>query len=139
MNRKKLRSAAFSSEFYSRMSLHDLILCSVYLIIIRKETCTFERLVADPQDVIRDPQVDAIFLCTPTSTRDALLIAILDVRKHLYVEKPLAPTFEAVRKLCHKGAQASVVVQVGFQFRWNSMYAKLQQLIEGREMGLLIC
>ncbi len=99
----------------------------------------FERLVADPQDVIRDPQVDAIFLCTPTSTRDALLIAILDVRKHLYVEKPLAPTFEAVRKLCHKGAQASVVVQVGFQFRWNSMYAKLQQLIEGREMGLPIC
>lgn len=48
MSRKwKLSHPAFSSEVYKAYSLNDLILASIYLVTMKGETCTFERLVAE--------------------------------------------------------------------------------------------
>lgn len=43
----KLSRPAFKPEIYSKLPLNDLILISIYLIISKGETCTFERLVAE--------------------------------------------------------------------------------------------
>lgn len=45
--KRKLSPAKFAPEIYSRFSLNDLILASIYLILSKNETCTFERLVAE--------------------------------------------------------------------------------------------
>jgi hypothetical protein len=34
-------------EAYARLNLHELILVSIHLVAVGKETCTFERLVAE--------------------------------------------------------------------------------------------
>lgn len=44
---KKFSPAKFKSEAYIRISLNDLILTSIYLVVTKGETCTFERLVAE--------------------------------------------------------------------------------------------
>ena len=95
----------------------------------------FERLVADPQEVFADPEVDAVFLCTPTATHRDLILPILAAGKHLYAEKPLAPSFHVVQELYEAVAATPIVAQVGFQFRWNSMHTKVKGLVESREFG----
>jgi len=44
---RKLSPIKFKTEVYSRLSLNDLILTSIYLVVTKGETCTFERLVAE--------------------------------------------------------------------------------------------
>ncbi|MGB9687077.1 MAG: hypothetical protein ACPLYX_11340 [Rectinema subterraneum] len=46
-NLSKLSPTAFKLEIYSKLPLNDLILSSIYLIVSKGETCTFERLVAE--------------------------------------------------------------------------------------------
>jgi len=95
----------------------------------------FESMVSDPKEVIAHPEVDAIFVCTPTFTHRDLILQILAARKHLYSEKPLAPSFEIVKEICKAVAAAPVISQVGFQMRRNAMHAKVKRFVESNEVG----
>ena len=47
---------------------------------------------ANLEDVLRDPQVDAVIVATPPRTHHAIVKAALEAGKHVLVEKPLATT-----------------------------------------------
>ena len=51
-----------------------------------------EKVTTCFSDVIENPEVDTVYLCTPNSQHVAQAVAALDVGKHLFVEKPLAVT-----------------------------------------------
>lgn len=104
----------------------------------REDACgnwQFERVVADPQELISDPEVDAVFICTPTPTHRDLIRAVLKAGKHLYSEKPLAPNFATVQEICAEVLASPVIAQVGFQMRWNAMPAKIKRFVESGELG----
>ena len=46
----------------------------------------------NPQDLINDPDIDLIDICTPSAYHAPLAIAALNAGKHVICEKPLAPT-----------------------------------------------
>jgi len=95
----------------------------------------FERLYEEAAAVLADPEVDAVYVCTPTSTHRPLYLATLDAGKHLYAEKPLAPTFDAVVEICAAGRTAPVVSQVGFQLRRHALIARARDLVRSGELG----
>jgi len=99
----------------------------------------FERLVADAKEVFSSPEVDAVFICTPTPTHRDLIFAALAARKNIYQEKPLAPSFATVKEICRAVAGSPVISQVGFQMRWNAMHAKVKRLVETGELGRPVC
>ena len=104
----------------------------------REEACSnwaFERLVSDPEELIADPEVDAVYICTPTPTHRDLIYSVLKAKKHLYSEKPLAPSFDTVKEICARVMAAPVIAQVGFQMRWNAMHAQVKKYIETGELG----
>ena len=96
---------------------------------------SFERMVSDPEEVFADPEVDAVFICTPTATHRDLILRVLKARKHLYSEKPLAPSFELVKEIYQAVVAAPIIAQVGFQMRWNAMHAKIKRFVESGELG----
>ena len=51
-----------------------------------------DKLVTDSADLISDPDIDIIDICTPNNYHAPLSIAALDAGKHVICEKPLAPT-----------------------------------------------
>jgi predicted dehydrogenase len=104
----------------------------------REDICfnwQFERVVADPQEVITDPEVEVVYICTPTATHRDLIFSVLSAGKHLYSEKPLAPSFEVVKEVCEAVARAPVIAQVGFQMRCNAMHARVKGFVESSELG----
>src|SRR6185437_7349638 len=54
---------------------------------------------SDFRDLLQDHRVDAVVIATPVHTHYNLALAALRAGKHVFVEKPLAPTSEQVRRL----------------------------------------
>jgi predicted dehydrogenase len=67
------------------------------------------RCHTDPSELIADPEVDAVAVCTPVDTHYELGCAVLAAGKHLLVEKPLAHSTAQARDLVERhGAEARV-------------------------------
>jgi len=57
------------------------------------------RTFADPLDLLADPDVDLVSVCTPTDTHVDLAIRALEAGKHVLVEKPVALASREVARL----------------------------------------
>lgn len=99
------------------------------------ENWAFERLHAHSSDVLEDPEVDAVYVCTPTALHRDLYLAALGAGKHLYAEKPIAPDFPTVVEVCEAAMSASVISQVGFQQRFHALLREARRLVLSGELG----
>jgi predicted dehydrogenase len=95
----------------------------------------FERFYDTAEELLADPDVDAVYVCTPTATHRHLYRATLAAGKHLYAEKPIAPDLPTVRDISAAAAAADVVTQVGFQMRFNSLLARARDIVHSGELG----
>jgi len=98
--------------------------------------CPFEYLTDDSRRVIDDADIDAVMVTSPTSTHGELVLSTLAAGKALFCEKPLAPTFAAVRELCAAVAAAGHPAQVGFHSRFHPIVNRIRRLVESRELGV---
>src|SRR5579871_4697146 len=57
------------------------------------------QLVARAEDIIGDPDIDIIDICTPNNYHAPLSIAALNAGKHVLCEKPLGPGPDDIRKM----------------------------------------
>jgi predicted dehydrogenase len=94
-----------------------------------------ERTYEDGYDIIRDGEVDAVVLITPTRFHRDYIAAVAEAGKPLFTEKPLAPTYRVVRDIVDIVRQGALPTQVGFQSRFHPLYRHARNLITGREHG----
>jgi myo-inositol 2-dehydrogenase/D-chiro-inositol 1-dehydrogenase len=74
---------------------------------------------------VRDPQLDAVVLVTPTSLHADQTIAALEAGKHVFVEKPLALNVEDCERVEQVAARRpDLVAMVGFVRRFDPSYAR---------------
>jgi predicted dehydrogenase len=97
--------------------------------------CPFRYLSDDSLALIRDPDVEAVIITTPTASHRDLVLATLDEGKALLCEKPLAPQFEQVRELCDAVAGSAVTAQVGFHSRFHPLMNRLRDSVVSGEFG----
>jgi predicted dehydrogenase len=97
--------------------------------------CPFERVAADAQAVIDDPDVDAVVIVTPTTTHRDLVAATVAAGKPLLCEKPLATRFDVVQEMCALVAASGLTAQVGFHSRFHPLINELVRLAETKELG----
>ncbi|AXI10489.1 inositol 2-dehydrogenase [Oceanobacillus zhaokaii] len=96
-----------------------------------------ENLTKDYQDIISDPEIDAIFICSPTNTHTEIIKEAALAGKHIFCEKPISfsdeetlDAFEAVRK-------AGVKFQIGFNRRYDRNFSKVKDIVETKQIGEL--
>src|SRR5579872_1941947 len=56
-------------------------------------------LYRDYHDLLHDPEVSAVIVCTPNDTHEALSLEVLQAGKHLLCEKPLSFTLEGCKRV----------------------------------------
>jgi predicted dehydrogenase len=100
-----------------------------------RQICPFERVAADAQAVIDDPDVDAVVIVTPTTTHRDLVRAVVDAGKPLLCEKPLATSFDVVREMCDVVTSSGLTAQVGFHSRFHPLINELVRLVTTNELG----
>ena len=95
-----------------------------------------QAIYSDFYALLKDPNVDAVVLVTPTSLHADQTIAALQAGKHVFVEKPLAlnvPDCEKVLAVAEK--HPAQVAMVGFVRRFDPSYRSAFQSVEAGDIG----
>ena len=86
-------------------------------------------------DVLADPDVDAVALATPVSTHFPLGRKALDAGKHVFVEKPLAASSEEALELLSQAGHSELVLMPGHTFLYSPPVNTVRGLIDSGELG----
>ena len=87
------------------------------------------------EDVLEDPEVDVVIICTPNSQHPSQAVPALKAGKHTYVEKPLAVDFEGAQAIVEAARRSGKVVQVGQDLRFVPMFETIKGLVEQGRLG----
>lgn len=90
------------------------------------------------EDVIADPNIDAVVLVTPNSMHAAQTIAAAEHGKHVFCEKPFALTKADATAAVDACDKAGVTLAVGYNRRFHPEITKLRDLINSGELGTIL-
>jgi len=90
----------------------------------------------DLEDVLRNPAVDAVILCTPTQLHAEQTIATLEAGKHVLVEIPVADSWDDARAVARVAHGSRLVSMVGHTRRFNPSHQWIHQRITAGELTI---
>jgi predicted dehydrogenase len=93
------------------------------------------RFTADLDDLLDDPELDAVVLATPVPTHGSLAVRVLSAGKHCFVEKPLAASVEEAEAAVDAAAAADRLLMVGHLLEYHPGVAKLKEIAASGELG----
>lgn len=91
--------------------------------------------VEDVEEVLRDPQVEALAIVTPPSLHYLPAKMALLAGKHVFVEKPLAMSYEEGQELLELSQRAGKVLFVDETFLYDPALRLLKEKIEEGAIG----
>jgi len=89
------------------------------------------------EEVVADPQVQVVHICTPNHLHRAMAEAALEAGKHVVCEKPLATTLEDARALAALAEARGQVATVPFVYRYHPVVREARARIAQGELGPL--
>lgn len=94
------------------------------------------RVHATGADVVADPDVEAVIVCSWGPTHEEYVVASVEAGKPVFCEKPLATTTEACLRIIEAEVKAGRrLVQVGFMRRYDSDYRALKKVVDSGAVG----
>ncbi len=95
------------------------------------------RSFADYQDLLQQPDVDAVIVASPNFTHAGVLDAVFASGKHVLVEKPMCTTMADVRSVAARAAKYPAVFWVGLEYRYSAPMQRLIQSVHTGDIGRL--
>ncbi len=89
----------------------------------------------DFQELLRNPEIDAIAIATPVSTHFEFGMAALKAGKHLWLEKPMTETSLQARKLVDEAAKRNLTLFVDHTFVYTGAVRKMGDVIKSGDLG----
>lgn len=90
------------------------------------------------EELLQDPAIDAVSICTPVATHYPLANAALAAGKHVLIEKPMTDSVETAELLVARARERGLVLQVDHTFVYTGAVQKIRSIIEGGELGELL-
>lgn len=85
---------------------------------------------ASPFELVRDPSVEAVFVCSPDQYHAEYALAAMAAGKHVFVEKPVTLNIEDLQSLiAAQDAHPELVCMVGYMRRYGEGFAKCKELL----------
>lgn len=85
--------------------------------------------------VLADPEVEAVIIATPVHTHYDLAAQALDAGKHVFVEKPLAPSSELADDLAALAAERGRTLMCGHTFVYSPPVRAVKRMLEAGTLG----
>ena len=96
-----------------------------------------QRGYATPADLIADPDIDVVHVCTPNHLHAGLALAALDAGKHVICEKPLATDIASAAALVERAHATGRVAAVPFAYRFYPTVRDARARVARGEVGPL--
>lgn len=89
-------------------------------------------------EMLRDPEIDAVYIATPVSEHHPLTLAAAKAGKHVLVEKPMAMTVAQCQEMIDAAAASGVRLGVAYYRRFYPVFRRIQQLIAEGAIGRVL-
>lgn len=96
---------------------------------------SIKRLTGQYDDLLRDPQIDIIDVCTPSRYHKPLAVAALDAGKHVICEKPLAVSPDEVRQMIRARDRSGKMLMTAQHLRFHESTQALRAEICNGALG----
>jgi predicted dehydrogenase len=93
------------------------------------------RFTTELEDLLDDPELDAIVLATPVPTHAELAVRVLEAGKHCFVEKPLAQSVADAERAVAAASAAGRILMVGHLLEYHPAVSMLKQIADDGELG----
>jgi len=93
------------------------------------------RWYGDANQLVNDPEVNAVYIATPPASHEAYTLAAIDAGKPVYVEKPMALKYAAAINMANAAAAKNVKLVVAHYRREQPLFKKIKQLINDNAIG----
>src|SRR5258706_6853808 len=90
---------------------------------------------ANADNLINDPDVNAIYIATPPSSHEEYTIAALQAGKPVYVEKPMTVNFASAGNMAKFAREKNVKLAVAHYRREMPIFKKIKQLLLEKKVG----
>jgi predicted dehydrogenase len=93
------------------------------------------KVSTDFRDIIKDPGIDLVAICTPVFSHYEIAKAALEAGKHILIEKPMTHTSKEAEDLVNLAEQKQLRIFVDHTFVYTGAVRKVKELISGGELG----
>jgi predicted dehydrogenase len=98
----------------------------------------YARHTGDWQTLVADPKVDVVDITAPNALHKPMALAAIAAGKHVYCEKPLAPSAVDALEMATAAERAGVKTMVGFNYLKNPIVALAREMIAAGEIGEVV-
>lgn len=96
------------------------------------------RVYSSPEEMLHDPAIDAVSICTPNTTHGEYTIQALTGGKHTLCEKPMAQSLEESRAMLKAQKDSGKILMPGHNQRLVASHRKAKELLEKGAIGRLL-
>ena len=86
-------------------------------------------------DMLKDPNVEAVLVATPSFNHFELAKKCLEADKHVLIEKPIALTSFDAKQIVELARSRGKVCGIMFNQRTTPMYSRIKELVASGELG----
>jgi myo-inositol 2-dehydrogenase/D-chiro-inositol 1-dehydrogenase len=90
---------------------------------------------SDHKDILGNPEIDAVLICSPTDTHLAYILEAAAAGKHIFCEKPLELSPGKIKTILQAVEDAGVKLMVGFNRRFDPNFSKVKQMVLDGHIG----
>ncbi|MCU6790807.1 MULTISPECIES: inositol 2-dehydrogenase [Paenibacillus] len=92
-------------------------------------------VTTDSNEVIANPEIDAIFICSSTDTHVPLIKQAAEAGKHIFCEKPVSMDIRQTEEALEAVRKAGVKLQIGFNRRFDHNFKRVREHVQGGLIG----
>ena len=93
------------------------------------------RAVTDYHEVLNDPEIEAVSVCTPNNVHAQIAIDALRAGKHVLCEKPAARTYAEALEMQKVQHETGRVLNIGVVNRFNDSVNRIKEYIDAGKLG----
>lgn len=97
-----------------------------------------KRAYTSEEDLLKDPEVDAVYIATPIVFHAQQAKLAADYGKHILIEKPLAMTSAQGQEVLDYCARKNVQIAAGFMMRFGAHVRNMKQAIAQGKIGTVV-
>jgi predicted dehydrogenase len=99
------------------------------------EAVGVERTSGDWKEIVADPRIEALHICTPNNLHYPIAKAAMLAGKHVLCEKPLTNTLEEAQELVEIAKQRNVANCTNHNLRYYPAVQQMRRMVEAGELG----
>jgi predicted dehydrogenase len=149
MSKKQLRTAVIGTGFVGRVHVEAIrrlgfvdIAAIVDVNVAQAERYAkefgAEKGVADYKEVLADPTIDAVDICTPNAYHAPISKAALEAGKHVICEKPLSTSSAAAAELVSLASAKKLRNCTCHNLRYYPQVQNMRQMVAAGELGEIL-